>query len=342
MSKSYFANELSFEGQFGGTGVREMEREMAILSGIHSFLNEKGLSFYLSRAILGQPVSMDKDGVTVLATVENVLEKIEYGISSFFWEWIGSWPHARVEDDFGVRVFFSGREVTSFGIARPAVHCYLGESDVQRLFSLASSTTCAASHLTFEVVENENAAAHSANVANLTTKDALIVDLGGIRAAPRNWNEAVALYEEKYQYVSFTSDLKAELRLAPWNAALSSSLDEKMSRLDEIAGAAIELRRARERGGDACAAELSNRYNEIYQKLFARKHSTFCDESDSNKDNKTYKTRMTFTVSPGRTEFCPFHGRFDYDAHRVHFTWPISERDDCVYVTYLGRKLTMD
>jgi hypothetical protein len=334
----YYVNELSFEGQFIVDPVRQFEREIALLTVVNDLLIQRGIELLLNRAVLQRPVSILNNGKAVNCTVQDIIEKVDHGISAFFWEKIGNWPYPAINDEFeGVRVFFAGTDISNFGAARPAVHLYLDQLSKKRLFSSAISDTCSGNPLDFGILENGQSKPITVSVTNLTSKDAVITDIGGVVVLPNNWGEAIDYYEEKYQYIRFTGDLRQQMVAGVWISNLFAQVDGKLSRLNEIVDTIVQLRRARKMKDSSLINELNNRYNEQYQDMFVHKSSSFSDESDTRKNQ--LGNSFKFSISDGRIDFCPFHTKFAYKEFRLYFTWPIPVIDCSTYIAYLGQKI---
>lgn len=78
--------------------------------------------------------------------------------------------------------------------------------------------------------------------------------------------------------------------------------------------------------------------HEIYQNFFTGR-ARFSDSSDSEKHE--FKTEMTFAhpASPGKTIFCPWHGKVQTPPYRIHFSWPARAAEP-LYIVYVGPKIT--
>lgn len=335
MTNEYFVNDLSIHKQFVNDTVRQFEREVAILQDIRALLAEHRLLFHLNRKILSRLLHTN-------VSVENAIELIERGLAAYFWEWIISWPHHEtVEQEFGVRVFHKAIDATDSGAAHPAVHVWLANARITKnLFSSASSDVFALDSLDFKVIEGKET--HLVSLRNFRTKEQIRQEIGVPISVPKDWKGAIARLAEKFVYVILTEDVKKKLALIPFNANFYDSVEEKLARLDEIVGVAVNLNALRNdansEGNQDKIEGLTTRYNELYQNMFAHENSSFSDESQTRKDQ--LKDKFKFHI-PGRDDkiSCHFHIKFDYRTSRLHFTWPIEKQDSCSYVAYLGRKI---
>ena len=79
--------------------------------------------------------------------------------------------------------------------------------------------------------------------------------------------------------------------------------------------------------------------NHIHGNYFVGRTAPFSDSSE--KEKLKFRNELTFPHldAPGRTLFCPWHGKEHHLLLRLHFSWPI-QAGEPVYVVYVGRKLT--
>ena len=80
--------------------------------------------------------------------------------------------------------------------------------------------------------------------------------------------------------------------------------------------------------------------HEIYQKFFTGEDALFSDSSDKEKRNFAEQLKFPHPRNPGKFLDCTWHGKERHSTIRVHFSWPII-RSEPIYVTYIGRKLTI-
>ena len=329
-NKSYYANELSIDGQFPQNSERGFEREIATWVGIHAMLDEKGYSLMISRSLLGRLL---KPGLSVQAA----LEAVEKGLASFLWNQINGWPyHEDIQAEFGARAFHGAADVTQYTAARAALRRYLDPELGEYLISCSSAANFRAEEIPFVIQDGSGNT--EVRIQNFAHRARLLEQLGYSPTAPRTWREAIAEFEENYQHVAFTASLKALLATSPWSANLYEQVGGKLARLNEIVGVTVNLNTARKRGDDALADQLQADYNRLYQDMFAHKDSSFSDESVTN--IRDYGKEMTFLCDSAGERLCSFHTKFSYKAFRLHFMWPILPDDTRTYVVYLGRKIT--
>jgi hypothetical protein len=329
-NNSYYANELSFDRQFERDAERHLEREVALWYGVHETLSANGLPFLVSRTILARPLN---DTITVL----DALDGIEKGLAEFFWNRIAEWPyHEDIEVEFGTRIFHAGINVTESAPARAVVSRYLDASLGEYLISCPSLPSFAGDKVEFLLQEGE--ATNPVVLENFTTKAQLSAAMGLASSLPTRWKDAFEVFSEKYPYIVFQRELKAQLEIGPWNYNLYDQVGGKLARLNEIVGVAVSLERARKLSDALLIKKLEAEYNRLYQDMFAREDSPFSDESTTN--IRKFRQQLTFIYTQGRSALCSFHTKFSYKAFRLHFTWPLLPGDEQIYVVYLGKKIT--
>ncbi|MBF0249682.1 MAG: hypothetical protein HQL35_03520 [Alphaproteobacteria bacterium] len=83
----------------------------------------------------------------------------------------------------------------------------------------------------------------------------------------------------------------------------------------------------------------------LYRDFFADKggkgggKSWFSDSSVTEKDD--FRNEMTFPHprTSGEDIFCPWHGKVKWPQLRIHFSWPVTAKDE-LYIVYVGPKIT--
>lgn len=331
-NNSYYANELSIDGQFLEHSEKGLERQIATWVGMHELLDEKGHALMISRSVLAR---MLKPGLSV----QTALDSVDRGLASFLWNQINGWPyHEDIQTEFGARAFHEAADVTRSAPARAALRKYLDPKLGEYLLSCSSSPNFLADEIPFSIQDGERNT--NVHVQNFHQRVKLQEQLGFTATAPRNWCEAIATLEENYPYVAFVESLKARLKILPWNANLYEQVDGKLARLNEIAGTVIRLNAARRGAEDSLANQLESNYHRLYQDMFAHEDSSFSDESVTN--IRKYSDEMTFQCDGAGKRLCSFHTKFSYKAFRLHFMWPLLTADDRTYVVYLGRKITAE
>ena len=79
--------------------------------------------------------------------------------------------------------------------------------------------------------------------------------------------------------------------------------------------------------------------HDIYRTYFTGGNALFSDSSDTEKLD--FRNELTFRHpdQPGRSLFCPWHGKVRHLELRVHYTWS-GRAGEPLYVVYVGPKIT--
>ena len=143
----------------------------------------------------------------------------------------------------------------------------------------------------------------------------------------RTWDELKSVSVKRYQRLTFANDCFDHLEGIPFAKSSMERIMELLSALDQYAGAFDE-------GG-----ELTSEGKRIYQNFFTGKNALFSDSSDTEKND--FHSELTFRHpgDPGKSLFCPWHGKERHNTLRLHFFWPVRFGEP-VYVVYIGKKIT--
>lgn len=86
--------------------------------------------------------------------------------------------------------------------------------------------------------------------------------------------------------------------------------------------------------------------HEIYRNFFTGKKgeggrgALFSDSSDGEKNDFEMKLTFKHPIEPGKSLFCPWHGKVQTPPLRVHFSWPVRANEP-ILIVYVGPKLTI-
>ena len=153
---------------------------------------------------------------------------------------------------------------------------------------------------------------------------------GSLQTAPlpiRTWDDLQSVSVKRYQRLTFADDCFGPLEGIPFVKSSMERILELLGTLDQYANAFSE-------GG-----ELTSEGKRIHQNFFTGKNALFSDSSDTEKSK--FRNELTFKHpgDPGKSLFCPWHGKERRKVLRLHFSWPIRFREP-VYVVYVGPKIT--
>ena len=143
---------------------------------------------------------------------------------------------------------------------------------------------------------------------------------------PETWEEALELLQGRFSSLVFADNLLEYLAPQPFSLTVHYRLIELCTVLQEFLD-------SRDNGINTA------RSNEIIANHFSGEKAWFTDESQQNKNK--FEKELTFqnTLSNEKHLF-PFHGKIKTPQFRMHFDWPIPAEQLCIYVAYIGPKIT--
>lgn len=85
---------------------------------------------------------------------------------------------------------------------------------------------------------------------------------------------------------------------------------------------------------------FTHRTHEIVADFFTGEKALFTDESDGNKSY--FRKDLTFEdmSNPGQEKLYSWHGKIKTPQYRVHFSWPLTEKQEYIDIVYIGPKIT--
>ena len=319
-----FANELSIERQFWEVALfqsalsrllslrevaREFDREVRCHRGFAQIEPIGGMPF--RRAIQG----MDLD------RVRTVMQWLDH--SGPFWDE----ERHHGEDDW---VESSDQLVTGTAVGEAAYRVWEGEA-----CGLVSARPGSWDFSPVSVTLRPDGARddEQLEIENWREPETLRRRFESLQPPVGSWAAVEASARRRYSALCVADQCFAPLRGVPFNRSAAERVLYLLRVLDRFAGAF-------DRDG-----ERSVEGHRIYQQYFtggtgrAERRASFSDSTDSEK--REFRTKLTFPHpdAPGRTLFCPWHGKEHHLLLRLHFSWPI-QAGKPVYVVYVGRKLT--
>ena len=315
-----FANELSVERQFQDAAsfrsaltrllsvrkvAREFDREVRCHRGFAQIEPIRGIPF--RQAVQG----MDRDRVR---TVMQWLDR-----SGPFWD-----DERRHGEDDGL---WSGEEpVTGTAVGEVAYRKWEGEE--------CALVSARPGDWDFSPVPATFGDANGAGemwrveIENWREEAALRQRLETLRPPVVSWQAVRAEAIRRFCALRFSEDCFDRLDGIPFNRSAADSVLRLLRLLERLAGEFQDGSRTAEG-------------NRIYQQFFTGKTALFSDSSKTEKSQ--FRKELTFPHPdmPGRTLFCPWHGKVRQRRSllRLHFSWPIRAGEP-VYVVYVGRKRT--
>jgi len=143
----------------------------------------------------------------------------------------------------------------------------------------------------------------------------------------RTWDDLKSVSVKRYRRLTFADDCFEPLEGVSLEKSSMERILNLLSALDKYANAF-------DAGG-----KLTPEGKRLYQNFFTGKNALFSDSSDTEKSKFRNKLTFKHPGDPGKSLFCPWHGKERRKALRLHFSWPIRFREP-VYVVYVGPKLT--
>lgn len=176
--------------------------------------------------------------------------------------------------------------------------------------------------------EDEGLEDQHANIDNWRDEVALKEKLRIVAPKIESWDKLRETSTRHFMRLTFSHDCFEPLKGLPFAKSTADRVVELLGILDQLA---CEFD---ENGG------RTPKGHQIYQKHFTgSKNALFSDSSDDEKSS--FRNQLTFPHpnAPGKSLFCPWHGKERHMKLRLHFSWPIKFGKP-VYVVYVGPKIT--
>ena len=150
------------------------------------------------------------------------------------------------------------------------------------------------------------------------------------QAAPpiASWMELAAAVRSRFQRLTFSASCFSALDRQPFAPGVTERIISRLEVLDRLMG---EIDRTGRRTPEG---------HRLYQDYFTGDRAWFSDSSDTEKNE--FRQQLTFPhpEQPGRTLFCPWHGKVNNPPFRIHFAWPPERPGTRLFVAYVGLKIT--
>lgn len=317
----FFLNDLSIAGQFVSADAFVAELRRLLEARDRLELVREGL--LCSRSLGDRPATPTQTFQSiVLAYRDKVLKQRVLhwlGKAGPFWED----DRAAADEDL---FHFAGTDVTLQGLGEAARRRLLGANDA--VYSLpGAGNGCDNNPLVVAQGLLE------AKITDVEVPNHLSIESmqdAAIRALrkPKSWTEMLAAVGQAFDSVSLSDDIAEVLRPHPFSANVAERVMELVGILDRLAKSRDQRR------------EFTEASHAIVANFFAGGRARFTDESTTNK--REYREEMTFPDpdTPGERIFCPFHGKINQPAYRIHIRWPLEARHEKVAVLYIGPKIT--
>ncbi len=318
----FFLNDLSIDGQFSDPGAFILELRRLLDARERSGLVKKSL--LCSRLLGDRPATATQTFRAVVQTHsdkdlrQRILRWV--GQSGPFWED----EQATVPDDL---FYFNEDDVTLQGLGEAARRRILGAKAA--VYSLpGSGNGCDADPLlvTHGLLEDKIGEIEVPNHISVESMESAAKEA---LPTPKNWTELLATVEAAFEAVTLSQDIAGVLRPHPFSQNVADRVLELVGILDQL----VKSRDERRQYTDVSYGLIAN--------FFSGSAARFTDESATNKHK--YRAEMTFPDpdAPGSTVFCPFHGKINQPAYRIHIRWPLEAQHDKILIAYIGPKITV-
>ena len=313
-------NDLSLDGQF----LTSHEFKEALVPLLQLRSREQNLRdrLYCSRSLVSRPVtSISNLQQAVLATGDRSFRQLTLAWmanSGPFWD---DNRQFNEEDYFE----YNGHDVTNQGLGEAArrrqveIHANVF-SFKGGPHSFALTPLCIQHGLPEDILG-------TVDVDNWWDLAALEATLNSLRTV-RNWADLQAEVTRRFPHLTIPASAFDRLLPTPFSTCVTSGVFDKLNVLNII---------AQETNAEGKLSEIGM---ELLENHFSGGKAWFTDESVSNKTS--YRQEMTFQDPgvPGKTIFCPWHGKIKTPQTRIHFEWPRPANQQEIKVLYVGPKIT--
>lgn len=145
---------------------------------------------------------------------------------------------------------------------------------------------------------------------------------------PLNWTQVIDLAKDKFPNLRFSDDLMRYLEGETYSSNVAKRALFIFQTLQDVMSSRDANRL------------FTKKTQEIIANHFTGEKALFTDESDTNKEQ--FKNAMTFDDpnNPGHKRMFSWHGKIKTPQYRVHFSWPLVERQEFIDIVYIGPKIT--
>ena len=145
-------------------------------------------------------------------------------------------------------------------------------------------------------------------------------------ATVSSWREVEQASADRFECLTFSGDCFTPLDDVPF---AQGSADRVLVLLGILNRLALSYDSSGKRTAEG---------HRLYQDHFTGDRAAFSDSSDTEKETRRFRNKLTFPhpERKGETLFCPWHGKVSLNTLRLHF---VGFREP-VYVVYVGPKLT--
>lgn len=151
--------------------------------------------------------------------------------------------------------------------------------------------------------------------------------LATTQLALNSWTALKELSAARFEHLRFAGNAFESLRAQPFKQGVAERILVRLEVLHRFKQS-FDADGSRTKEGHA-----------LYQKHFTGEKGWFSDESAANKEDFVNDLTFPNPDAPGKTLFCPWHGKVQTPQYRIHFSWPVTAASP-VHVVYVGPKIT--
>lgn len=317
-----FVNDLSIHGQFQSTA--DFHAAFARLTAMRAVAQSFGRELYCNQALLAAEPAPGK-------TLQQALQGLDKDKLRSAMRWLTKggpfWDENRRHGS-GEWLECSSKVVTDSAIGEAAYRALHG---VQcGLVSVTPSDWGFSPVVVSWRREEEGVNDPSAALENWW--DAADLENGLLVAEPpiNSWDDLRnALTGERFANLVFADNCFKPIVKHPFAKSSAARIHFLLDILDRFASAFDE------------AGERTHEGHWIYRNFFTGENAWFSDSSESEKNDRVFRQKLTFPDPdhPGETLFCPWHGKARHMTLRLHYHWS-GKAGEPVYIVYIGPKLT--
>ena len=319
----FLVNDLSMDGQFHDLAL--FKKSIKQVMGIRQHIRKHGYTLFCHRDIASARVTPD----LVMQQAVNCLSMDE---KRAWMQWLTRlgphWEDNRLYDEDGW-LEVAGECVSKSAVGEAAVCCLRG---LPRELVSFDPSTWLRSPINVKWVHADESS-DDITVENHWNLDSVKRTLAVNPKPVASWKDVEVRSVERCSRLSFSKDAFNALDGQPFAVGAAKRIRELLNVLNKMKG---------------CFNDDGTRNTEghrLYQEFFTGKKgkggkgSLFKDSSDSEKRDFVNKLTFVHPDNKNETLFCPWHGAVQTPQYRIHFSWPITDKNP-LYIVYIGPKLT--
>ena len=316
----FFANELSFHGQFRSTA--DFRSAFAQLMAMRDSARRGGFDVYCSRRLLS---TMPVTGITMIEALQGFSKDQTRSVMSWLTRGGPFYEDFRLhsEDDY---LECCDEVVTDSTVGEAAYRAF---NDLESCLISAVP-----SDWDFDPVTvmwrsgTEGFCDKAIELSNWRDAAALESTLAKLESPIRSWNDLEEKSVRGFHRLAFTDDcFKPLFDGVPFESCVAARFFLLLSILERFARAFND------------DGERTSDGHEIYRNYFTGDNALFSDSSETEKHSFENQLNFAHPIDSSRTLSCTWHGKIRRSVMRLHFSWPVRNNEP-IYVVYAGPKIT--